>query len=74
MIWKGSSPFGTGFLSNDGTQDEAGADASQLKDFTEVTFANALAASDILTDMAAVYDAAVGIAGLTSKPGFLVFI
>ena len=70
MIWKGSSPFGTGFLSNDGTQDEAGADASALKDFTEVDFANALAASDILTDMASVYDAAVGIAGLTSQPGF----
>jgi len=70
MIWKGSSPFGVGFLSNDGTQDEAGADASALKDFTEVDFANALAASDILTDMASVYDAAVGIAGLTSKEGF----
>ena len=27
-IWKGSSPFGVGFLSNDGTLDEAGADAS----------------------------------------------
>ena len=70
MIWKGSSPFGTGFLSDDGAQDQAGADASILKDFTEVTFGDALAASDILTDMASVYDAAVGIAGLTSKPGF----
>ena len=27
-IWQGSSPFGTGFLSNDGGFDEAGADAS----------------------------------------------
>ena len=69
-IWQGAVPFGTGFLSDDGTQDEPGADASQLKDFTEVDFADALAASDILTDMASVYDAAVGIAGLTSKPGF----
>ena len=70
MIWKGSSPFGTGFLSDDGTLDETGADASALKDFTEVDFGDPLAATDILTDMASVYDAAVGIAGLTSKPGF----
>ena len=35
-IWQGAAPFGTGFLSDDGTQDEAGADASACKDFTEV--------------------------------------
>jgi hypothetical protein len=57
-IWQGAAPFGTGFLSDDGTQDEAGADASACKDFSEVDFADALAATDILTDMAAVYDAA----------------
>ena len=69
-IWQGASPFGTGFLSDDGTQDEAGADASACKDFSEVDFADALAASDILTDMAAVYDkAASDISGILTKPG-----
>jgi len=69
-LWQGASPFGTGFLSNDGTQDEAGADASALKDFTEVDFADSLAASDILTDMASVYNAvASDVSGLLTKPG-----
>ena len=69
-IWQGSSPFGTGFLSDDGTQDETGADASAMKDFSEVDFADALAASDILTDMASVYNkAASDISGILTKPG-----
>jgi hypothetical protein len=69
-IWQGAAPFGTGFLSDDGNQDEAGADASAMKDFTEVTFANPLAASDILTDMAAVYDSvAANHSGLLTKAG-----
>ena len=68
-LWQGASPFGTGFLSDDGNQDETGADASALKDFTEVTFGDALAASDILTDMASVYDAvASDVSGLLTKP------
>ena len=69
-IWQGASPFGVGFLSDDGTQDEAGADASAMKDFSEVDFADALAASDILTDMASVYDSvAANHSGLLTKPG-----
>ena len=69
-IWQGASPFGVGFLSNDGAQDEAGADASAMKDFSEVDFADALAASDILTDMASVYDSvAANHSGLLTKPG-----
>ena len=69
-IWQGAAPFGVGFLSDDGTQDEAGADASAMKDFTEVTFGDALAASDILTDMASVYDAvAANHSGLLTKAG-----
>ena len=69
-IWQGASPFGGGFLSDDGTQDEAGADASAMKDFSEVDFADALAASDILTDMASVYDSvAANHSGLLTKPG-----
>ena len=69
-LWQGASPFGTGFLSDDGTQDEAGADASALKDFTEVDFANTIDNGDILTYMAAVYDAvASDVSGLLTKPG-----
>ena len=69
-IWQGTAPFGVGFLSNDGTQDEAGADLSAMRGFSEVDFADALAASDILTDMAAVYDkAASDISGILTKPG-----
>jgi hypothetical protein len=70
-IWQGSSPFGVGFLSDDGTQDEAGADASALKDFTEVDFADALAASDIITDLNSVYaSAAANLPQILTKPGF----
>ena len=69
-IWQGSSPVGTGVLSDDGDQDDAGADASALKDFSEVDFADALAATDILTDMASVYDAvASNVSGILTKPG-----
>ena len=69
-IWQGAAPFGTGFLSNDGGFDETGADASACKDFTEVDFADALAASDILTDMASVYSAvAANHSGMLTKPG-----
>ena len=69
-IWQGNSPFGTGFLSNDGNQDEDGADNSACGGFSEVDFADSLAASDILTDMASVYDkAASDISGILTKPG-----
>ena len=69
-LWQGASPFGTGFLSDDGNQDEPGADASALNDFSEVDFADALAAADILTDMASVYNTvASDLSGLLTKPG-----
>jgi hypothetical protein len=75
-IWQGAAPFGTGFLSDDGTQDETGADASAMKDFSEVDFAAALQSSDstangyILDAMKAVYDkAASDISGILTKPG-----
>ena len=71
MIWKGSSPFGVGFQSNDGSLDEAGADASAMKDFHEVDLDGAITTADILDDLAAVYDKAVASAvGIISKPGF----
>ena len=70
-IWQGSSPFGVGFLSDDGNQDEAGADASAMKDFTEVDFADALAAADIITDLNSVYaQAAADLPQILTKPGF----
>ena len=75
-IWQGASPFGTGFLSDDGTQDETGADASACKDFSEYDFNAALQSSDssaagyILTMMNGVYDtAASDISGILTKPG-----
>ena len=75
-IWQGASPFGTGFLSDDGTQDETGAAASACKDFSEYDFNAALQSSDssaagyILTMMNGVYDtAASDISGILTKPG-----
>ena len=71
MIWKGSSPFGIGFQSNDGTLDETGADASACKDFFEVDLDGAISTADILTDLGAVYNSVVANAsGMLSKPGF----
>ena len=70
-IWRGSSVFGQGFCSNDGTLDEAGADASACKDFFEVDLTDPLATNDILTDMASVYNSVVAnCPGILSKPGF----
>ena len=71
MIWKGSSPFGVGFQSNDGSLDETGADASAMKDFHEVDLDGAITTADILDDLAAVYDKVVAsVQGILSKPGF----
>ena len=70
-IWQGAAPFGTGFLSDDGNQDETGADASAMKDFSEVTFGDALAATDIITDLNSVYaKAASDLPQILTKPGF----
>jgi hypothetical protein len=65
-IWRGTSPYGVGFQSNNGTLDETGADASIFAGFHEVDFANALAASDILDDMASVLNSAI-----TNAPAIL---
>lgn len=72
-IWMGkvdNSNNSVGFTSNNGGNDAAGFAASACKDFTTVTFGDALAVGDILDDMGSVFNAAVGIGGLTSKPGF----
>ena len=71
MIWKGSSPFGIGFQSDDGSLDDTGVEASAMKDFHEVDLDGAISTADILDDLAAVYDKVVGsVQGLLSKPGF----
>lgn len=59
QMWRGGTAFGTGFLSNDGTLDETGADLSALKDFTEYDFTNAIDKDDIDDYLAGVYDSAV---------------
>ena len=75
-LWQGASPFGTGFLSDDGNQDETGADASALAGFSEYDFDAALQSGDstaagyILDMMKGIYDlAASDISGILTKPG-----
>ena len=69
-IWQGAAPFGVGFLSDDGTQDEAGADASALKDFTEVDYATATKSNMYLGHMEKVYDSvAANHSGILTKAG-----
>ena len=72
FIWTGASPFGTGFLSDSGTFNQAGLNASALADFaqatiaggTGVTAANAVAAFGLTYDKAAETTPAI-----LSKPG-----
>ena len=64
--------FGTGFLSNDGVFDQAGLDASALKDFTQATIAGGAGvdATNAITAFGKVYDSAVAnVPGILSKPG-----
>ena len=75
-IWQGNSPFGIGFLSDDGGADETSADAGACGGFSEATFTAALQSSDstangyILDSMKLVYDkAASDISGILTKPG-----
>ena len=58
IIWTGAAPFGTGFLSNDGTIDEAGIDASACADFVEADTGAAWDATNILAKLSIVFDAA----------------
>ena len=57
-----------GFTSNSGNLDAPGFAASACKDFTAVTFGDAIDVDDVLTHMGAVYNAAVAIGGLVGKP------
>jgi len=72
IMWTGASPFGLGLLSNDGVIDEAGIDASAMKDFTEVdldTGTTAFSKASILGYMDQVFDGAAATPGSLSKPG-----
>ena len=67
-----SGIFGTGFLSNDGVFDQAGLDASALKDFTQATIAGGagVSATNAIAAFGKVYDSAVAnVSGILSKPG-----
>lgn len=69
-IWRGTSPYGVGLQSNNGTLNEAGADASIFAGFSEVDFANALAATDIITDMTSVMQQAIAdVPAILDQPG-----
>ena len=66
--------YGTGFLSNDGVFDQAGADASACKDFVESTIA-AITNANAVDQFAQVYnDAVANVPGILNKPdvGFYV--
>lgn len=69
LLWTGATPFGTGFLSDDGTIDEAGIDASACKDFAEVVTIAGWTAANILGEMDKVFGAAQATPGILQKPG-----
>ena len=73
LIWQGDAGavFGTGLLSNDGVIDDAGIDASAMKDFAEAD-TGALGAwtkANILGVLDLVFDAANATPGILLKPG-----
>lgn len=68
-IWGGNDDYGVGFLSDDGTFDEGGADASACKDFSEETISS-LTAANIIGEMSDVLQNAVAnVSGVLDKPG-----
>ena len=70
IMWTGATPFGTGLLSNDGVIDEAGIDASAMKDFAEADLGTAaFSASTILGHMDTVFATASATPGILGKPG-----
>ena len=70
LIWKGSTVFGVGFLSNDGTIDESGINASACQDFTQAdTGTGVWSSSTILAALNTVFEAAGNTPGILGKPG-----
>jgi hypothetical protein len=78
LLWQGSAAFPFGFLSNDGTIDEAGIDASAMADFIEADLdtggapgaeAGPFTATNILFYLSSVFNAAQAVPGILQKPG-----
>jgi len=71
LIWKGDtgSVWGLGLLSNDGVIDEAGIDASAMKDFAEADLGTAFSKTTILGHMDTVFATASATPGILQKPG-----
>ena len=69
LIWSGASPFGVGLLSNNGTIDEAGIDASAMAGFAEAVTDATFTAANILSNMDTVFAAASATPGILAKPG-----
>jgi hypothetical protein len=74
QLWQGSSVFGVGFLSNDGTFDETGFDASGLAGATEVDIATITNANAIAQFNLVYTKAATDKPGILSKPGLAFYV
>ena len=68
FIWTGAAPFGTGFLSNNGTFDQTGLNNSALADFPQVTMAAGagISSTNAVASFGKVYDSAA-----TNSPSIL---
>ena len=71
LLWSGDAGavWGLGWLSNDGVIDEAGIDASAMKDFAEADLGTAFSAATILGHMDTVFATASAQPGILLKPG-----
>ena len=72
LIWRGDAAavFGIGFLSDDGTIDEAGIDSSACQDFIEAdTGTDVWSATTILAALDIVFSQAQSVPGILQKPG-----
>ena len=73
-IWRGTTPYGTGFLSNDGAFDEAGLEASACKLFWEADI-DAVTSGNAAAQFGAVYNKAVEQApGILTKPDLAFYV
>lgn len=71
LMWAADSGsvWGLGLLSNSGTINEAGIDASAMADFTEAVTDAAFDASNILSNMNAVFNGVAATPGILAKEG-----
>ena len=71
LLWAADAGavWGLGWLSNDGVIDEAGIDASAMKDFAEADLGTAFTAATILGHMDTVFATASAQPGILLKPG-----